>query len=184
MTFGLLVAAYLAVLNVARTRLGVPEDEKGRARPAVLAGGALVAFGVVAALAGWSGPLLRSLEITSETFRIGAGFVAAIAGGVVLAVPRPAVEPVPRGWRAALWPVAFPLLAGPEVLALAVATGSQEGFGLTLGAAGIALAALMALGFLPRRPLPDRVLLWSSRVLGAVLLLVAIWLAVDGIRDV
>jgi small neutral amino acid transporter SnatA (MarC family) len=184
MTSGLLVAAYLAVLNVARTRLGVPEDERGRARPVVLGGGALVAFGVIAALAGWSGPLLRFFDITPETFRIGAGFVAAIAGGVVLAVPRPAAEPVPRGWRAALWPVALPLLAGPEALALAVATGSQEGVGLTLGAAGSALAVLIALGFLPRRPLPDRVLLWASRVLGAVLLLVAIWLAVDGIRDV
>jgi multiple antibiotic resistance protein len=184
MTFGLLVAAYLAAWNVARTRLGVPEGETGRARPGVLAGGALAAFGVVTALAAWSGPLLRSLEISPETFRIGAGFVAAIAGGVVLALPRPAAEPVPRGWRAALWPVAFPLLAGPEVLALAVATGSQEGVGPTLGAAGIALAALVALGTLRRRLMPDRVLVWSSRVLGAVLLLVAIWLAVDGIRDV
>jgi multiple antibiotic resistance protein len=184
MTFGLLVAAYLAASNVARTRLGAPEGETGRARPGALAGGALLAFGVVAALAGWSGPLLRFFEITPETFRIGAGFVAAIAGGVVLAAPRPAAEPVPRGWRAALWPVAFPLLAGPELLALAVATGSQEGVGVTLGAVALALAALLALGFLPRRPLPDRVLVWASRMLGAVLLLVAIWLAVDGIRDV
>jgi len=184
MTVGLLVAAYLAACNVARTRLGAPEDGTARARPGALAGGVAVAFGVVAALAGWSGPLLRSLEITPETFRIGAGFVAVIAGAVVLAVPRPAAEPVPRGWRAALWPVAFPLLAGPEVLALAVATGSREGVPATLAAAGAALVALLALGFLPRRPLPDRVLVWASRVLGAVLLLVGIWLAVDGIRDV
>lgn len=184
MRTALLVAAYLAALNVARTRLGVPEGRAGRARPGVLAGGAVLAFGVVAALAGWSGPLLRSLEITPETFRIASGFAAVIAAGVVLAVPRPAAEPVPRGWRAAVWPVAFPLLLGPEVLALAVATGTQEGVRATLGAAGVALAALLALGFLPRRPLPDRVVLWLSRVLGAVLLLVGIWLAVDGIRDV
>jgi tetrahydromethanopterin S-methyltransferase subunit D len=70
------------------------------------------------------------------------------------------------------------------VLVLAVATGSQEGVGLTLAGAGAALAGLIALGFLPRRPLPDRALLWASRVLGAVLLLVGVWLAVDGIRDV
>lgn len=184
MTVGLLVAAYLAAWNVARTRLGVPEDASGTARGAVLAGGSALAFGVVAALAGLSGPLLRALEITPETFRIGAGFVAVIAAAVVLAVPRPAAEPVPRRWRAAIWPVAFPLLAGPEVLALAVATGSQEGVPATLAAAGAALAGLVALGFLPRRPLPDRVLLWASRLLGAVLLLVGIWLAVDGIRDV
>jgi small neutral amino acid transporter SnatA (MarC family) len=184
MTVGLLVAAYLAAANVARTRLGVPEDAAHRARPAVLAGGAVMALGVVAGLAALSGPLLRSLEITTETFRIAAGFTAAIAAAVVLAVPRPAAEPVPRGWRAAVWPVAFPHLLGPEVLVLAVATGSQEGVGLTLAGAGTALAVLMALGFLPRRPLPDRVLVWASRVLGAVLLSSGIWLAVDGIRDV
>jgi len=184
MTVGLLVAAYLAACNVARTRLGVPEGGSGRARPGVLVGGSVLAFGVVAALAGLSGPLLRSLEITPETFRIGAGFIAVIAATVVLAVPRPAAEPVPRRWRAAIWPVAFPLLAGPEVLALAVATGSQEGVPATLAAAAVALAGLVALGFLPRRPLSDRFLVWASRLLGAVLLLVGIWLAVDGIRDV
>ena len=184
MTGGLLVAAYLAAFNVARTRLGVPEDEARRARAGVLVGGALLALGVTAALAACSGPLLRSLEITPETFRIAAGFAAVIAAAVVLAAPRPAAEPVPRRWRAAVWPVAFPLLLGPEVAALAVATGSQEGVAATLVAAGIGLAALVALGFLPRRPLPDRVLVWASRCFGAVLLLVGIWLAVDGIRDV
>jgi small neutral amino acid transporter SnatA (MarC family) len=181
---GLLVAAYLAAVNVARTRLGLPEDPRGRARPAVLAGGAALAFGAVAALAGWSGPLLRSLEITPETFRIAAGFALTIAAVAALLAPRPAAEPVPRGWRAALWPVAFPLLLGPEVMALAVATGTQEGVPATLGATGAALAALLALGALPRRPLPDRVLLWLSRVLGVVLLVAGMWLAVDGIRDV
>ncbi|MBN2113649.1 MAG: hypothetical protein JW785_05915 [Acidimicrobiia bacterium] len=184
MTAGLLAAAYVAAFNVARTRLGVPEDEGGRARPGVLAGGALLVLGVVAALAAASGPLLRVLEITPETFRIAAGFAGVIAAAVVLVMPRPAAEPLPRRWRAAVWPVAFPLLLGPEVLALAVATGSQEGVAATVAAAAGALVALFVLGFLPRRPLPDRVLVWASRVLGAVLLLVALWLAVDGIRDV
>jgi small neutral amino acid transporter SnatA (MarC family) len=184
MTAGLLVAAYLGAFNAARTRLGVPEGEAGRARAVPLVGGAAVAFGVVAALAGWSGPLLRWLEVTPETFRIAAGFVAAIAAAVVLARPVPAAEPVPRGWWAAVWPVAFPLLTGPEVLALAVTTGSLEGVPATLGAAGATLAALVATGLIRRRTLPDRVLVWASRVLGAVLLLVGIWLAVDGIREV
>jgi small neutral amino acid transporter SnatA (MarC family) len=184
MTVGLLVAAYLAAFNAARTRLGAPEGPGGRARPGVLGGGAVLALGVVAALAGWSGPLLRWLQITPETFQIAAGFVAAVAGAVVLAVPRPMTEPVPRRWRAVLWPVAFPLLLGPEVLTLAVATGSRRGLAVTLAGAGAALAVLIGLGFLPRRPLPDRVLVWASRVLGAVLLLVGIWLAIRGIREV
>jgi protein-S-isoprenylcysteine O-methyltransferase Ste14 len=65
-----------------------------------------------------------------------------------------------------------------------VATGSREGVPATLGAAGVVLAVLVALGPLPRRPLGDRVLVWSARVLAMVLLVVGLWLAVDGIRDV
>ncbi|MBM3694633.1 MAG: hypothetical protein FJW79_01655 [Actinobacteria bacterium] len=184
MTAALLTVAYLAAFNVARTRLGVPEGEARRARPFVLLAGVLLALGVVVGLAAASGPLLRSLQITPETFRIAAGFTAVVAAGVVLAVPRPADEPVPRRWRAALWPVAFPLLLGPEVLVVAVASGAREGVAATLGAAGGALAVLIALGFLPRRPLPDRVLVWASRVLGALLLLAGIWMAIEGIREV
>jgi small neutral amino acid transporter SnatA (MarC family) len=184
MTAALLVAAYLGAMNVARTRLGVPEGESGRARLPALVGGSLLSFGLVAALAGWSGPLLRALQITPETFRIAAGIVVILAAAYVLVVPRPAAEPVPGGWWAALWPVCFPLLAGPEVMALAVATGSREGVPAALTAAAVALGALLVLGVLPRRPLADRVLVWSARVLGMVLLIVGVWLAVDGIRDV
>ena len=181
---GLLAAAYLAVVNVARTRLGLPEDGRGRARFGVAAAGAALAFGALAALAGWSGPLLRSLEITPETFRIAAGIALLVAGVGAMAVPRPAAEPPARGWRAALWPVAFPLILGPEVMALAVSTGTQEGVAATLWAGGAALAVLLGLGTLPRRPLPDRVLLWASRLLATMLVAVGVWLVVDGIRDV
>ena len=92
MTGALLVAAYLAAFNVARTRLGVPEDEarRGGGRGA---GGAAPRLSATHRL--WPpgrGPLLRSLEITPETFRIAAGFAAVIAAAVVLAVPRPAAS--------------------------------------------------------------------------------------------
>ena len=184
MTRALLVAAYLGAMNVARTRLGVPEVASGRAYLPALAGGSLLALGEVAALAAWSGPLLRALQITPETFRIAAGITAVLAAAYVLIVPRPSPEPVPGGWWAALWPVCFPLLAGPELMAMAVATGTREGVPSTLAAAGASLAVLLVLGALPRRRLADRVLLWSARLLGLVLLVVGLWLAVDGIRDV
>jgi small neutral amino acid transporter SnatA (MarC family) len=183
-TAGLLVIAYLGALNVARARLGVPEAASSRARPGALAGGSLLVLGLIAALAGWSEPLLRALQITPETFRIAAGIAAMLAAAYVLIVPRPAAEPVPGGGWAALWPVCFPLLAGPEVMALAVATGSGEGVQATLAGTGAALVVLLLLGLLPRRPLADRVLLWLSRLLGLLLLLVGVWLAIDGIRDV
>lgn len=184
MTVGLLLVAYFGGLNPARARLGLPETDK-RARTAALAAGSLLSLGLVAALAGWSGPLLRSLEITPETFRIAAGIAAILGSALALLRPRPAAEPAPaRWWAAAWWPVCFPLLVGPEVMALAVATGSQEGVAPTLGAAAAALLAGIALGRLPRGPVADGVLRWAARVLGLLLLVAGIWLAVDGIRDV
>lgn len=184
MTTALLVLAYLGAANPARARLGVPEAGDGRARLPALAGGSLLALGVVAALAACSGPLLRGLQITPQTFRIAAGIVGCLAAGYVLVVPRPAAEPVPAGWWSALWPVCFPLLVGPELLAVAVTTGSREGVAATLAAAGAALALLLALGAVRRRPLADRVLLWASRLAGLLLLVTGLWLAVDGIAEV
>lgn len=184
MSGALLVIAYLAAINPARVRLGLPETAADRARPFVLGGGMLLGLGVVWALAAGSGPVLDWLEVTPETFRIAAGITAVLAAAVVLISPRPAEEPELSGWRAGLWPVAFPRLAAPQVLVLAVSTGSQEGAAATLGAAAVSLGVLGVLGFVPRRGVAERALLWLGRVLAALLVAVAIWLIIEGIREV
>lgn len=180
----LLGVAYLAVLNPPRTRLALPETPQDLARPGVLAVGSLVALAGLWALAGWSGPVLDALQITPETFRLAAGIVAGIAGLRTMVVPRPSEEPVPEGRRAALWPVAFPRLLTPEVVALALTTGSQEGAAATLAAAACGLVVVNGLGLLPRRDMADRVLLRVGRLISVLLMIVAVFLVVDGIRDV
>jgi small neutral amino acid transporter SnatA (MarC family) len=162
----------------------MPEGEAGRARPYVLATGALLALGGIAALAGWSGPILETLEVSPETFRIAAGIVVAVAAVRTLVAARPAAEPEPDGWRAALWPTAFPRLFTPEVAALALSTGSQEGGWAALWAALAAMAATAALGAVRRTPTADRVLLRLGRLLALGMALTAVFLIVDGIRDV
>ncbi len=184
MTAALLVLAYVSGLNPPRTRLGMPETSRQRAAALPLGGGSLLALGAVAGLAWVSGPLLETLEITPETFRIAAGFTLALCGFYVLTRPRPPKEPVPGGWWPALWPVAFPRLLGPEFLALSVTTGSQEGVGATVVAAAVSLALLGLLGSLPRRDMTDRVLLHLGRMVAVALLAVAVWLLIEGIRDV
>jgi len=180
----LLVLAYVSGLNPPRTRLGIPEMASQRARALPLVGGSLLMLGAVVGLAWSSGPLLEVLEITPETFRIAAGFTLALCGLYVLVRPRPAEEPVPGGWWPALWPVAFPRLLGPEILTLSLTTGSQEGVVATMAAAAVSLGLLGSLGPLTRRETADRVLLHLGRVIAVGLLVVAVWLLIEGIRDV
>lgn len=180
----LLGIAYLAVLNPTRVRLAVPETLEGRARTVVLGCGSLLALGALGALAGSSGPLLDALQVTPETFRLAAGIVVGLAGLRTVVAARPADEPEASGWWAVLWPVAFPRLFTPEAAALALTTGSQEGTAATVAAAAAALALLNGLGGARRTEMGDRVMLRVGRMASVLLMLVAVFLIVDGIRDV
>ncbi len=180
----LLTAAYLAVVNPLRTRPGLPEGPGGRARMGVLAAGAALALAGVLALAGWSGPILDALQVSPETFRLAAGIVLTVAAMVLLARPRPAEEPEAPGAAAAVWPVLYPRLLSAEVVALALTTGTKEGAAATLAAAAVAFGATILVGFVPRNPLADRVLTGLGRLVVVLLAIVAVYLMVDGIRDV
>lgn len=180
----LLCLAYLTAVNPPRTRLGLPEEDDGRGRVRVAAAGAAIAWAILAAASWLSGPLLKALEITPETFRIAAGLVAVAAALVALFAPRPAAEPELTGMRAALWPVAFPRLFAPEVAALAVTTGSLDGVAAGAVASGVALAAVVALAAARRTGPADRTLMWAGRMLAMLLVAVGIYLMIEGIRDV
>lgn len=180
----LLATAYLAAVNPPRTRLEVPEAASGRARMGVLGTGAALALGGAAVLAGWSGPLLDLLEVTPETFRLAAGIVLAVAAITTLFRPRPAPEPEAPGALAALWPVMYPRLLSVEVVALALATGTKEGVAATVAAAAGAMAVAVACGAVRRTPFADRVLAGVGRPATLLLAVSALYLIVDGIRDV
>jgi small neutral amino acid transporter SnatA (MarC family) len=180
----MLVVAYLGGFNPARTRLSVPETGGLRARPGVLAAGSLLTFGAVAALTGWSGPILDALETSPETFRLAAGIMTGLTVALHVVRPRPATEPELRGWRAAVWPVAFPRLFTPVIATLALSTGASDGVPGSLIGAAVGLVTVNLLGLVPRRELGDRVLRWAGRMTAVALMITAVFLIVDGIRDV
>jgi small neutral amino acid transporter SnatA (MarC family) len=180
----LLVLAFVSAVNPPRSRLGLPEDGRAKPGPEAMLVGSVVAIGVVAGLAWWSAPLLDALEITPETFRIAAGLVAVLAGGWAFFLPVPAVEPPLAGWRAGLWPVAYPGIVSPEVLLLAIAAGSQNGVARSVAAAVAAVAALGVLAAVPNRGSATRFMAATGRVLAVLLVVVGIFLMIDGIRDV
>ena len=178
MTFAFLAFAFAAAVNPCRLRLVLPE------RRAAVALGALLAFCGVAAIAALGGALLDALDISPESFRLGAALVLTLEGARALVFARPAAEPELGGLRAALVPVAFPLLLSPGVVALAVAAGGDDVEPEALGALAVALATVLATTAVPRGPRADALFIAGGRLLGAFEIAAGLALAVGAIRDV
>jgi len=188
-TFGLMLAGFLGATNAGRVALGLglgrtippaaapPTGALAGLRPAGLrewradrrtlgvvlaAGAALILAGVLLA-----DPLLDALDISPESFRIGAGIVLAAMGAATLVRPRPGG---PAG----------ALLVTPELACMAIAASADEGVGPALGAAAIALAVVAGLALLPRLAPAGR----AAPFLAALQVVVGVALVVSGVRDV
>jgi small neutral amino acid transporter SnatA (MarC family) len=179
-------AVLLLALNPARAAFGVPragrwpQDVAGVAA----AGGAIGGLAVcAAALAG--DPLLEALDVSEPSFRLAAGILAAVAGAADLFRRPPPPEPALGGRRAALVPVAIPLVARPALLVLALGAGADEGAlaGVGAMAVGVALLIGLAAGWPTEGP-RGRVLRWAGRLLAAALVACGVILAVDGVLAV
>jgi small neutral amino acid transporter SnatA (MarC family) len=179
-------AALLLALNPARAAFGVPRA--GRSPGAVaglaVAGGAIGALAVCAAAAA-GGPLLEALDVSEPSFRIAAGIVAGLAGAVDLFRRPPAPEPALPGRRAALIPVAFPVVARPALIVLALGAGADRGVLVSLGAmaVGVALMSGLAARWSTEGP-RGRFLRWAGRLLAVGLVACGVLLAIDGVLDV
>lgn len=181
MSTAMAIVAWVAALNPARTRLGLPERD-GRARMEIVGPGVIGGMALLVVLAVGAGRILEVLEISPEMFDIAAGLVLVIAAGWMWFAPVPADEPVPAGMRGALWPVAYPRVVSPETIVLSLATGAGDG--VMVGPMAIAAVALIGLGAIRLGPTGRRVMAIAGRLLAAALVLTAVVLAVAGIRQV
>ena len=139
----------------------------------------------VCAAAAVGGPLLDLLDVSEPSFRIAAGVVAVLAGAADLFRRPPPAEPAPSGRRAALIPVAVPLVARPALLVLALGVGADLDVLVCAGAMAVGMGLLT--GIVAAWPLDGpggRSLRWAGRLLGAALVACGILLAVDGVLDV
>jgi small neutral amino acid transporter SnatA (MarC family) len=150
----------------------------------VAVGGAIGAIAVcVAALVG--DPLLDALDVSESSFRIAAGIVAALTGAIDLLRRPPAPEPALDGWRAAIVPVAIPLVARPALIVLALGAGADSGALVAVGAMALGVGLLTALAAAAPAAGPGgRVLRWASRLLALGLVALGVVLALDGILAV
>jgi len=173
-------AALLLALNPPRAAFGIPRARRSSREVAELSalGGAIGALAVcVAAAVGaaWLG-------ISGPAAATAAGFVAVLAGAGDLIGRSPKPEPALAGRRAALVPVAIPLVARPALLVMALA---QHDVLATACVMAIGVAATTGLAVRsPTEGPGGRVLQWAARVLAAGLVAAGVLLAIDGILAV
>jgi small neutral amino acid transporter SnatA (MarC family) len=176
----------VAALNPARAVFGIPRAGRSPRDALDLAalGGALGGL-LVCAVAALGGPLLDWLDVSDPSFRVAAGAVAAVGGAIDLFRRPPSPEPALAGWRAALVPVAIPLVARPILVVLALSAGADRG--VLVAAAGMATGVALLSGLTAWWSVDGpggRALRWASRLLAAVLVAGGVILAVDGVFDV
>jgi small neutral amino acid transporter SnatA (MarC family) len=179
-------AVLVLLLNPARAAFGVPRA--GRSPRDVIgvaaAGGAIGGLAVCAAAA-VADPLLDALDVSDPSFRTAAGIVAGLAGAIDLFRRPPSPEPALPGRRAALVPVAIPLVARPALVVVALGAGADQGVLVSAAAIATGVAVLVGLvAAVPTEGPGGRVLWWASRLLAAALVAGGVLLTVDGIMDV
>ncbi|MCY4639680.1 MAG: hypothetical protein OXC94_05000 [Chloroflexi bacterium] len=189
-----LVALALAMLAVvtppavmlAATRSEAPARERRRrlALPAVALAGGLIAGGTL-----FHGHWRGLLEVSAASFEMAAGIVMVAAAGSTLLRGR-SIEAgllATHSGLAYAAALALPVLAGPAVLAAAIAYAGREGSTATLVGAAIALVAAAAASAAAPAPLARRHQLWLgfvARLLAALLVVLGAGLVVSGLRAV
>jgi len=172
---------FLAAVNPAAAAMAAPRDK----RPdfPVVALGAAIAFGLLAAATMLADSFLDGLDVEPETFRVAAGVVLLIGGGLAIWTGGAAHSGPWEGWKAGLFPLAVPVLATPAALAAAVSYGADRGAGEATASAGIAVLVAGGL-IIARAGRSESALDAIARLTGALLIAVAAGLIVDGVRAI
>jgi small neutral amino acid transporter SnatA (MarC family) len=177
------LVALAAAFNPCWVALGVPRGSRPHREVVTIAalgglGGALA----VLAISLLSGPLLDALDVSAPAFRIAVGVVGAVAGVVTFARPAPAPGPALDGRRAALIPVAVPLVLRPALAFLALGAHADRGVPVVAAALALSVALLVAVtARLRPEDVAGRVVTWSARATAAALVAAGLLLVVDGI---
>jgi len=180
------LAALVAAFNPCWVALGVPRAGRSRRDLASIAAlGGLAGALVVLALSLLSGPLLDALDVSQPAFRVAVGVVAAVTGAVTLVRPTPAPDPALDGRRAALIPVAVPLVVRPALVFLALSAHADRGIPVVAVALALSVALLAAVAAqLPPEAPGARAVRWVARATAAALLATSVLLVIDGVLAV
>jgi len=152
---------------------------------------ATACFALMAAAAAIAGSVLDWLEVSGENFQLAAAAVMLPLAARLLwsgrSLSLPPQDDRPPLLRAWLMPLTLPLLAGPAPLVAAMSYSARFDAGLTIGAAALVAAltgTLLAAPLFRPRGRSATVVDILGRFNGALLVVVAVELFVDGIQSV
>jgi hypothetical protein len=175
----LLAIAALCAVNPARARPALPADD------AVIVGalGAALTWLALLPIVALADAALDAAQVASSTLRMGVGVVLVLQGAWTMLTPLPRAEPALDGRRAALVPVAFPVLLTPAVGLLAVAGALDRSAPVTAAVLGAALLLVPIVALVRPSSLRSTVLGGMARLTAAVLVAAGIALVMDGLFD-
>jgi hypothetical protein len=164
-SFGFILAGFIATTNAGRVALA-----REQSKPSLPTVGLALACGAVLAVVAtvFADDLLDALSISPESFRIAAGVVLAVTGIRTLVWPNAVAGPFAA------------VLVTPELACVALSFGADEPAGRVLGAAALTLPIVAIAA-------TTRVRAWAvlaAQLLAALAIVVAVALAVSGMRDV
>lgn len=180
MSLTLLVIAAVAVVNAPRVRTALP-----RVETVLIAGvGAALTWAVLVPLAALADAAIDGAAVASSTLRMATGLVLVLQGGLAFVTGAPRAEPSLPGRRAALVPVAFPVLLTPGLALLTVSGALDRAGPQTVAVMAGALAMVPLIAFVRVTPVTLKVLDGLGRLTGAVLLLSGLALLMNGVFDI
>ena len=185
MSFGLLFLGFVAVTNGPRVATALQRpDGAGVSKAAIVSGAALV-FICCVIIAALADAILDGLNVSHETFAIAGAAVVAVMGLRAVVFPEFRELPAFGGIRAALIPIAIPLLFTPELAMLTVTAATREGIGETLAALALSLVLVLVAARVAQRVQRSRIVFsLGARLLGAAAVFVGVAIALDAIYDV
>jgi len=154
---------------------------RDRATALAIAGALMFALAILGAV--FAEDLLDALDIAPESFRIAAGVVLIATGTHAVWRGRVAMAPGDPNWRAGISPLGISTLASPALIMAALSHGADDSAGQVIGAVAVAGAVALAL-MAYRNDRLTAALDGVARLLGALLVALAVALIVDGVRDI
>lgn len=179
MSLALLAIAAVCVVNPARVRAALPLREA----PLVGALGAALAWVALVPAAALADAVLDSIHVASSTLRMAVGLVLVLQGLVLVVTRSPQAEPALPGRRAALVPVAFPVLLTPGLGLLAVSGALDRSAPVALAVLGAALALVPLAGCARASAVAMRAFDALARVTAAILVAGGAALVMNGVFD-
>ena len=167
------LAAFLVAVNPAAIAASLPASVATRA----IVTAALLSAAVVTLAAVLSEPVLDLLDVSAPTFRVAAGAVLAVAGiRWVVVGARPTVQ------EDASALALLPLFLAPQVVAVAITVGVDDGVATAALAGAAALFAAVVAALWRGRGLTWWS--WSARLIGVAGVAIGLALVVDGVKTV